>query len=360
MITGDSGAGKTTLLQLLAGVQRPESGQVLVAGGPGDLDLADVDPDAWRARLAWAGQGAAMQAGSIRDNLALGNPSADDATLRSALESVDAAGFVDQLPDGWHTVLGEGGAGISQGQRQRLALARALARPASVLLLDEPTAALDEQTEQRVLAGIAAAARGRTVVLVTHRLAPIALADSVIALRSGDDPPPAEAAAGRGRAGRRPVGREPAADGGRPMVTALRARHAGAAGNVRWPRATASAPLWRLWGQARGVRGRLLGAAVLGALASGCAVGLMATSAWLIARAAQQPPVLYLMVAIVAVRTFGIGRGVLRYLERLVSHDAAFRVLGQIRQKLVAHLARDRAGRPAAVAQGRPAGPHRR
>ena len=98
-------------------------------------------------------------------------------------------------------------------------------------------------------------------------------------------------------------------------------------------------PLRRLWGQARGVRARLVGAAVLGALAAGCAVGLMATSAWLIARAAQQPPVLYLMVAIVAVRTFGIGRGVLRYLERLVSHDAAFRVLGQIREKLVAHLA---------------------
>ena len=98
-------------------------------------------------------------------------------------------------------------------------------------------------------------------------------------------------------------------------------------------------PLLRLWGEARGVHGRLFGAAVLGALAAGCAVGLMATSAWLIARAAQQPPVLYLMVAVVAVRTFGIGRGVLRYLERLVSHDAAFRVLARIREKLVAHLA---------------------
>lgn len=101
----------------------------------------------------------------------------------------------------------------------------------------------------------------------------------------------------------------------------------------------AGSPLRRLWGQARGVRGRLLGAAVLGGLASGCAVALMATSAWLIARAAQQPPVLYLMVAVVAVRAFGIGRGVLRYLERLVSHDAAFRVLGRIREHLVAHLA---------------------
>lgn len=100
-----------------------------------------------------------------------------------------------------------------------------------------------------------------------------------------------------------------------------------------------ASPLLRLWGQARGHHGRLVGAAVLGGLASGCAVALMATSAWLIARAAQQPPVLYLMVAVVAVRTFGIGRGVLRYLERLVSHDAAFRVLGTIRQRLVAHLA---------------------
>jgi ATP-binding cassette subfamily C protein CydC len=114
--------------------------------------------------------------------------------------------------------------------------------------------------------------------------------------------------------------------------------------SVTAPSATTSSsngrpPLLRLWQQARGVRGRLIGAAILGGLASGCAVGLMATSAWLIARAAQQPPVLYLMVAVVSVRAFGIGRGVLRYLERLVSHDAAFRVLGRIREKLVAHLA---------------------
>jgi len=103
--------------------------------------------------------------------------------------------------------------------------------------------------------------------------------------------------------------------------------------------AARSRPLLRLWGQARGARLRLIWAAILGGLASGCAVALMATSAWLIARAAQQPPVLYLMVAVVSVRAFGIGRGVLRYLERLVSHDAAFRVLGRLRQDIVAHLA---------------------
>ncbi|TKV60247.1 thiol reductant ABC exporter subunit CydC [Nakamurella flava] len=98
--------------------------------------------------------------------------------------------------------------------------------------------------------------------------------------------------------------------------------------------------LGRLIGEARGVRSRLVLAAFLGALASGCAVALMAASAWLIARAAQQPPVLYLLVAVTGVRAFGIGRGVFRYLERLVSHDAAFRVLGRLRERLMAQLAR--------------------
>jgi thiol reductant ABC exporter CydC subunit len=117
------------------------------------------------------------------------------------------------------------------------------------------------------------------------------------------------------------------------------ARLAAPAGPLIDGKPPAAPPLWRLWGAARGVRGRLFVAAVIGALASGCAVALMATSAWLIARAAEQPPVLFLMVAIVAVRTFGIGRGVFRYLERVVSHDAAFRVLARLRERLVAQLA---------------------
>jgi thiol reductant ABC exporter CydD subunit len=202
VVTGDSGVGKTTLLQMLAGVQRPDGGQILVGGeraAPGDdqragaeTDLADIDPAAWGSRVAWAGQGAALQAGSIRDNLALGNPTAADSVLRAALVAVDAAGFVDALPAGWDTELGAGGAGISQGQRQRLALARALSRPAPLVLLDEPTAALDEHTERRVLAGISNALRGRTVVLVTHRLAPVALADQVITLTPVDKPVPVD------------------------------------------------------------------------------------------------------------------------------------------------------------------------
>ena len=196
VIVGPSGIGKTTLLHLLAGMLGPDSGRVLVEGATGnrggsgpdggalvpDIDLADIDPGAWRSRLSWAGQGAALQAGSIRDNLALGNDGVDDAALRAALAWADADAFVDSMDQGWNSALGEGGSGISQGQRQRLSLARALARPSSVLLLDEPTASLDEETERRVLDGIARGAVGRTVVLVTHRSAPLTIADQVIEL----------------------------------------------------------------------------------------------------------------------------------------------------------------------------------
>jgi len=208
VIVGPSGIGKTTLLHLLAGMLGPDTGRVLVEGsaadrsgsgplgdgtvseqdrtdiGLADIDLADIDPAAWRSRLSWAGQGAALQAGTIRDNLALGNDGVNDATLRAALGWADADGFVDSMDQGWNSALGDGGSGISQGQRQRLSLARALARPSSVLLLDEPTASLDADTERRVLDGIARGAAGRTVVLVTHRSAPLAIADQVIELDS--------------------------------------------------------------------------------------------------------------------------------------------------------------------------------
>ncbi len=188
VVTGASGAGKTTLLQLIAGVVRAESGAVRVTGADGrTVDVTDLDPAWWRANLGWAAQGGALQAGTIRQNLVLGNPDADDASLRAALDAVDAAGFVDRLPGGLDHVLGDGGSGLSQGQRQRLTLARALARPAPLLLLDEPTAALDEATEQRVLSGLRGLIGGRTVVLVTHRPGPIVLADQVVRLTPAGD-----------------------------------------------------------------------------------------------------------------------------------------------------------------------------
>ncbi len=199
VVIGDSGAGKTTLLQLIAGVVRPDSGAVDVRGaGTDPVPVAELDPGWWRGQLGWAAQGGALQAGTIRQNLSLGHPGLDEAALRAALVAVDAADFVDALPGGLEHRLGDGGAGLSQGQRQRLTLARALARPAPVLLLDEPTAALDGDTEQRVLAGIRRYLAGRTVVLVTHRPGPLALADHVVRLETAaiEQTDPADGEAG--------------------------------------------------------------------------------------------------------------------------------------------------------------------
>ncbi|GAA5070127.1 ATP-binding cassette subfamily C protein/ATP-binding cassette subfamily C protein CydD [Thermocatellispora tengchongensis] len=188
-LVGESGAGKSTLLHLLLGFVRPAEGRVLVGG----VDLASLDLDAWRARLAFVPQRAHLFAASVADNIRLGAQAAGDADVRAAAEAAQAAEFVEALPQGYDTVLGERGADLSAGQRQRIALARAFCRPgASVLLLDEPTARLDGRSEAAVVAATAALAEGRTAVVVAHRPAMIELADRVIHLSEGrvTGPPP--------------------------------------------------------------------------------------------------------------------------------------------------------------------------
>lgn len=306
-ITGASGVGKSTLLSVLLGFTRPTAGRVLVGGTAlDDLELAD-----WHRHIAWVPQRPHLFAGTLADNVRLARPDADDAQVRAAL---DDAGAPELDPA---RRVGESGAGLSAGQRQRVALARAFLADRPVLLLDEPTAALDGETEAVVVDAVRRLAVGRTVVLVVHRPALLAIADREV--RLGDGPV---------RAGIRPsavamFSARPSVTAG-PVAAAERVRPAvtrpGEAGAARRVRATAF-PL----------RPRFALAVVLAALALLSAVGLMATSAWLIARASQQPPVLYLMVAVTATRAFGIGRAAFRYAERLVSHDATFRALADLR-----------------------------
>ncbi|WP_236056652.1 thiol reductant ABC exporter subunit CydD [Mycobacterium sp. SM1] len=180
VLTGPNGAGKSTTLQAIAGLTPPTSGRISVAG----VDIADLDPAAWWRQLSWLPQRPVLIPGSITDNL----------TLFGGLQDIDAAcaasGFdsvLKELPEGLHTVLGRGGAGLSLGQRQRLGLARALGSPAPVLLLDEPTAHLDADAEDRVLRAIAARARaGATVVVVGHRARVLAAGDQVIEVAGGE------------------------------------------------------------------------------------------------------------------------------------------------------------------------------
>jgi thiol reductant ABC exporter CydD subunit len=177
-LTGPSGCGKSTLLGVLLGLVRPRSGSIRVGG----VELADLDIDAWRAALAWVPQRPHLFKASIAENVRLGRANASAGEVEEAIAAAGLSDTVRELPDGLDTVLGAQGAGLSAGQRQRVALARAFLRDAPLLALDEPTANLDGQTEQELVETIVTLARGRTVVLVAHRPALVAVANKVVSL----------------------------------------------------------------------------------------------------------------------------------------------------------------------------------
>ncbi|MFD3917841.1 thiol reductant ABC exporter subunit CydD [Streptomyces sp. NPDC058595] len=506
-LVGPSGAGKTTLLNVLLGFTAPTEGRVRVGG----TDLSSLDLDRWREQIAWVPQHPYLFAGTIAENITLARPDADATAVQKALRDAGAYDFVTALPQGVDTPLGEDGAGLSSGQRQRLALARAFLADRPLLLLDEPTAALDGETEAGVVEAVRRLAVGRTVLLVIHRPALLSVADRVIELGGrahgatagpggvgapagpgtaagagtavrdatpnrqldAHRPPRSATAAmlsgpgGVGAAGglgepgaddggatvrpsgtgripdsayaadsgsaaadvapnwrteeRRtsgsaaagpvsatggigaPVGPDTAAGSGSaaaadampdsPCLSAGSAtsgavlgppREAGTAdrhgesgavgsrsgsgardsgvGNPAEPGAPGGPapaphrpeaegpggsgdvrgahPLARMRAAVGALRGRFVLALVLGSLALGSAVGLMAVSGYLISRASEQPPVLYLMVAVTATRAFGIGRAVFRYAERLVSHDAVLRMLADLRVSVFRRLER--------------------
>ncbi|MFE6744298.1 thiol reductant ABC exporter subunit CydD [Kitasatospora purpeofusca] len=180
-LVGPSGAGKSTLLALLLGFVTPGTGRVLVDG----TDLAALDPDAWLAQVAWVPQRPHLFATSVADNIRLGRPDATDAEVRAAARAACADGFIAALPQGYDTVLGEHGAGLSAGQRQRTALARAFLKDAPVLLLDEPTAHLDPESEAAVTGATAELMRGRTAIVVAHRTGLLPHADRILTVRAG-------------------------------------------------------------------------------------------------------------------------------------------------------------------------------
>ncbi|UUU41008.1 thiol reductant ABC exporter subunit CydD [Streptomyces sp. NBC_00162] len=328
-LTGPSGVGKSTLLQVLLGFVAPTAGRVRIAG----TDLAGLSPEQWRERVAWVPQRPHLFAGTIGENVRLARPGASEAEVTRALEDAGAWEFVATLPRGVETSLGEGGVGLSAGQRQRLALARAFLADRPVLLLDEPTAALDGETEAGVVDAVRRLAVGRTVLLVVHRPALLAVADRVVAMAApgaGSGPLPRPVA---GRAG----APEPSASDAGEWILGAAAERARAVGGTD---SGGSDPLRRVRAVAKAWQGRFRLGLLLGALAVGCSVGLMAVSGWLISRASEQPPVLYLMVAVTATRAFGMGRAVFRYAERLVSHDAVLRMLADLRVSVYRRLER--------------------
>jgi len=163
-LTGPSGAGKSSLLALLLRFAEPTSGRIEV----GDLDLARIPLGEWRRQIAWVPQAPHLFAASVAENIALGGQAASRAAVVAAARAAGADGFIEDLPRGYETAVGEGGLPLSSGQRQQLALARAFLRDAPLLLLDEPAAHLDADTAARLDAALARLAAGRTVIRVAH------------------------------------------------------------------------------------------------------------------------------------------------------------------------------------------------
>jgi thiol reductant ABC exporter CydD subunit len=191
-LVGPSGGGKSTLLSLLLRLAEPAAGVVSCGG----VDLRDVDPAEWRRRLAWVPQRPTLFAGSVEENVRLAEPRASRSRLREAVAAAGLAEVVAELPDGLATPVGDGGRRLSAGQAQRVALARAFLRDAPLLLLDEPTAHLDERTEGAIAMAVGRLVAGRTAILVAHRPALALGADRVVELRDGtissaQAPPPA-------------------------------------------------------------------------------------------------------------------------------------------------------------------------
>lgn len=188
-LCGPSGAGKSTIIACLLADMTPDAGRVLLrpsasSSESGESVLSDIDPAAWRRQISWVPQSPTLVPGTILDNMG-------DLPLDDLNDAAAATGFDDVLasaPDGWNTVIGSGGVGLSVGQRQRLALTRALAAHSQVVILDEPTAHLDAVSEETVVRAIDAMRdSGRTVIVIAHRAAMMEAADAVIDVRSAAD-----------------------------------------------------------------------------------------------------------------------------------------------------------------------------
>jgi ATP-binding cassette subfamily B protein len=180
-LVGPSGAGKSTVFRLLLRFHDPEAGRITFDGVP----LPDLDPQVLRGAIGVVAQDPAIFAATAIENIRYGRPEASDDEVEAAAEAAQAAGFIARLPEGFHTFLGERGVRLSGGQRQRIAIARAILRNPALLLLDEATSALDSESEHKVQAALEPLMRGRTTLVIAHRLATVLGADRIVVIDSG-------------------------------------------------------------------------------------------------------------------------------------------------------------------------------
>ena len=180
-LVGPSGAGKSSVLALALAFYRPQQGRIVVDG----VDIARVDPRELRKRIAIVAQDTVLFADSIMENIRYGRPDASDEEVRDAARDAAAADFIERLPEGYQTQVGEHGIRLSGGQQQRISIARALLKQPSILLLDEATSALDAESELSVQEALKRLMRDRATLVIAHRLATVRSADRIVVLDAG-------------------------------------------------------------------------------------------------------------------------------------------------------------------------------